>query len=298
MPQAALLNDHYLKSMGWSSSGQAVNEMLLAIRYWQMQGHFGIAHVLELELLLEYPTCATTQGESFILKKTRFLESVHPLLQRLGHIVPEAIQGSQIFLPIQLVEVPAFAKHFAEYQLPDCLGRTIIHMLVDAGRLPKAFSVDWHTAYIDKSDLLSRTPFYLACRDNNEAMAEALGSKNIDVNVQTITGLLPVHAAAISGATSIISSMPNWRSTATNRYSVHVLDPLGRSPLFWAIISNQIDTAKTLIDSMPTISLHADDRGYTAAGIAVSKGHIDVFRLLIMRRIASDEPDGMGRSPI
>ncbi len=55
-----------------------------------------------------------------------------------------------------------------------------------------------------------RTPFYVVCETGNDALLDSLlafGGLHFRVNVQTRTGLTPVHAAALNNHASVVATL-------------------------------------------------------------------------------------------
>ena len=302
--QSVLDDDLFRRKFAWSSSEQLCEEMNDIIIF----EHIGVAHVRQTKLFLEYPAAAMTQSRSFIEVRTKFLREFDSLLRQLGHKVPKTFRGSQLFLPTQLIKVPEIRAHFTKSELPDCLGRMITHMLVDAG-----CSNAWQAAHIDSSDILGRTALYYACRDHDVSNAEKLLSDGARLDIPATNGLLPIHLAAISGAkyqrvkiSGAKTSEPlsfcemiseKWVNRTGHHYNVSIPDGSGRSAFLWAAFFGHRSTLEFICSRSPASLTYRDSHGSTAASLAVINGHMHILKWLIQHRFSMDDPDIMGCSP-
>jgi ankyrin repeat protein len=294
--QCDLTNDLYRQKVTWPLSDEAVEKMKTAIKSWWDRKHVGVACVLQTKLFLECPAMAMRHSVDFVKCRTQFMNDLSPLLWELGDTVPKSFQpgSSQLFLPSQLVQIPAITAHFIQCELPDSLGRSINHILIDAGT-----PVDWQPGNINRHDILGRTALYFACRDNDAIGAEQLLFANARVDICASNGLLPLHVAAIAGATSICEKICERRENVTSApYDTDIRDGFGRSAFFWAVSFNHKDTATFFSSRIPSTSPSQDAHGFTAISVAASKGHQDMLQNLARNGFASDEPDFMGRSPL
>jgi ankyrin repeat protein len=278
----------------WLNDDRIVKDPKTTFNYWWTHDHVGVAHVLQKTLFLQVPAMALAHSESFIHCRTRFLERVTPLLAEFGLKAPQGILGSQLFLPQQLAKIPAIAAHFIKQIRPDCLGRTITHLLYDAGSRPQPSDLNLHGT----PDILRRTPLYFACRGGDEKRADQLLCRNLGLNVYTSNGLLPIHVAAIAGATSICDRICYWTEKMTSApLDANIPDFFGRSSHLWAVCFGHEATAAFLLPRMRTQLSDQGSCGLTAVHIAASEGHLTILTNLIKHGYSFHEPDCFGRTP-
>lgn len=128
-------------------------------------------------------------------------------------------------------------------ELPDCLGRTTLHQFLDITDLDhSALDLAWCFSWINRQDVLGRSPLHIVCQKGWEVRANPLIFFNADPNLATIYGSLPLHYAAASGhlinCKSLIGKMEH-------RYVIRK-DCEGKTPLDYARANGHMEVFRFL----------------------------------------------------
>jgi ankyrin repeat protein len=137
-------------------------------------------------------------------------------------------------------------------------------------------------------DALGQTPLHVAARTRGPNYIQALLERSeTDINAIDKSGQTPLQAVC---STAIIITAPSDRVLLVTRellscplIRVNAADRSGRTALYWASQSGNLDLVGLLL-SHPSINVNAADSiGFTALHVACSKGYEDMVRLLLAR---------------
>ncbi|KAJ4364448.1 hypothetical protein N0V83_009042 [Neocucurbitaria cava] len=170
----------------------------------------------------------TSNIDSFLKTREIFLEAAADLLKRPEIGAPQIVTESQMFLPCRFARFPAVVSQITKQGKPDCLGRSVAHIIYDAG--------EWPPTHVDSCDILGRTVLYLACLNRDfkgvkrllKADAELIKTRLAQVlplrpqifsklEVKAANGLRPLDVAVIAGDTTICKEICDMAAmNATN----------------------------------------------------------------------------------
>jgi ankyrin repeat protein len=278
---AALETDysHCQISWGTDSASKGMDE---TIANFQELGHHTFAHVLYMKKLLNQLEVTDVQSRRLIQSRDHFLTEVKEALERddLKDLAPSILRNSQIFMPTKLLKNLIIMDHIVQVNMQDCLGRSISHLLWDAGFLVSRLSKDNH-----HFDVLGRSAAYIACKHGKIAWVKSLIKEKVDFKRKASNGLAPLHIAASMGFTAICELL--WKSQIYT-YS-DVRDRYGRSPLLWAALHGHKATVKFFYDlgCLKTWLTESDNSGFSALVLATCGYHTDVVKYILQTKDSS-----------
>ncbi|CAO2653479.1 Nn.00g028900.m01.CDS01 [Neocucurbitaria sp. VM-36] len=298
--QSVLRNKYYSKRLIWTSKQSALEEVQRSIDMWDQSDYPGVAHVLQMKLLLEQPHLMPSNIKSFLKYEKSFVDTAADLLKRPEIRAPQIVRDSQLFLPCTLARFPDIVTHLAQRGLPDCLGRSVSHILYDAG---KCYAEVEHTGtQINSRDVLGRTLLYLAChkRDRGGVM-QYLGA-GAELDIQAVNGLRPLDIAAITGDSMICKEICN----SADMKSRKILDEAAEKRK--EILDKEINdceqiygqaknTDQEVFDQTPSVCHGIHDQAHQEAK-QISKSSLDQANKVSMNAHYDPNLCGSSRSPL
>jgi ankyrin repeat protein len=166
---------------------------------YHRKGHPGIVTVLLIQQFLRFGV-VDARVPAFLQCRRDFIKDVSTLMSSnfVVEVSLEAIlavyEDSQLFMPGTLLRHPLIRQDYEELGLNDCLGRSVALRKYDAGitKLEASFEIDPY-------DCIGRTLLHTACVRDDKETVDALITKGLVWAEQTISGLSPLHIAAIAG---------------------------------------------------------------------------------------------------
>jgi len=262
----------------------ALQRDTFTITRFQGRGHYGFAYILQLKRLLDQANVRDdVHYQQLISSQGHFLTEIQEILgwDRLKTRVPNLLRESQHFMPRELLKVHTIMAHIVQLGRPDCLGRSVSHIMSDAG-----YTNDWSLQHTNHFDALGRSGLYIACQKGDINQVARLINNNADFQRQASNGLAPLHIAAYMGHSDICEGM--CRSCIGIFH--HFLDGSGRSAILWAALGGHLDTVKSLsniitsgslADKVADTSTDQDSFGATALILAVCSGQLPVVQYLL-----------------
>ena len=295
---AALETDYSQRKITWSEN-DAPQYLEGSIARFQKLGHHGFAHVLHMKRLLDRPKLTDQEAQLLVDTRHRFLAEVREILYEysLEASVPVPLCNTQIFIPSSFLKHITIMENVQALQIPDWLGRSVSHILSDAGH-----AVDWPANHIDHVDALGRSGLYIACQNGDEAGVTRFIANRANIYQPAMNGLTPMHIAACMGYTTICTLLWNYRNgrVLNDRSCRSLRDRSGRHPLLWAALCGRYETVFRFcelyckLDLNPTLDV--DDFGCTAVILAACGGHDKVVQFLLGKYFPADVQDSNGRT--
>jgi hypothetical protein len=100
------------------------------------------------------------------------------------------------------------------------------------------------------------------------------GAPTRDINLQSATGLTPLHVAALSGSNGCVSYL------LARNASLEIIDSVSRLAIHWAAESGQTETVMHLVSAGQNLNLQ-DQNGNTPLHLAACNGHITTGQYLV-----------------
>jgi uncharacterized protein len=122
----------------------------------------------------------------------------------------------------------------------DSIGRSLIHHCAEFGRLEAAQRVFAIGMDLQAVDVQGRNATLIAAYEGNEEVLWFLIDSGVSPLKPDVHGMLPIHWAAMQGHSGIVNGLIS-RGTPIN-----ALDPLQRTPLFYAVIGARRETIVAL----------------------------------------------------
>jgi ankyrin repeat protein len=295
--QAALGSKHVAKSANWTDDHVALTTAFRKTTSWSPCDYPGLSHVLQIKLFRDRPDLLRDNAKPFLLYRDEFLLAARQLLDAPQFQVPSCLKSSQLFIPCAFARIPMIASQFYQSNDPDCLGRSVSHILYDAKVLKEWRPSDTHTL-----DVLARSSLYLACCERNHNRIYQLFRANVDPNVKAANGLYPFDAAVISGDIEVCRFVWKMESRThvymDSRYDTST-DISRRSPLLWAAYFGHLHIVKLLQvhrDTHPNTTALEDGWDCNVIGLAAMRGQKSIVEYL--KDYQYDIPDVRGRSPL
>lgn len=272
---------------------------------WDTTNYPGLSHVLQMKLLRDQPHLLIDNAELFLLYREGFLVAVDGLFNQLQMEVPTSLKSSQLFIPCVFASVPTIASRLRQRKVPDCLGRSVSHILYDVKSLKK-----WSLDDICAIDSLQRTGLYISCCDGDHERLLPLMPPKYGLDIGAANGLYPLDIAVISGNLETCAMI--WKmEVATHKATSQTEDPvcvddrynntgvLRRSPMMWAAFAGHVHIMQFIRDyhnTYPNATALMDSTYSNAIGLAAMRGRKNVIEYL--RGYPCDVPDADGRSPL
>ena len=152
-----MIDEHYHSTVDWGTSYDNHHNMVKDILRWQTSNHHGVVFWLQMRRLVEYPDLADMECDRLLFALEHFSAELGDVLERYNLMIyaPLCFNSSQVFLPAVLMRYSRIAQHFLRSGLPDCLGRSFLHVLSDAD----CKIGDWTREHINQADIFGRTAF-------------------------------------------------------------------------------------------------------------------------------------------
>lgn len=293
--QSALRRSHCSERLSWRYDPDTFADIPEWITAWDMPGFSGLAHVLHIKFLQKHPHLLARNVGRFLKMRQAFVCDATALLKHLEIDVPSTFKGSQMFVPCAFARNSEVATELIDSGLPDVLGRSVPHVLYDAGE-----SCDLANVNVHSCDLLGRTLLYLACRDRKRTAVLHLLNAGADPSARSSNGLWPLDVAAMAGDSATCSILLEFEDSNNvgARYDPNS-SRSGRSPLMWAAFTGHRSIVELFRRTDNYSSAHIDRKQCTAIGLAAIRGHLGVVNYLIgCEDRLIDVPDADGRSPL
>ncbi|PSN71550.1 ankyrin [Corynespora cassiicola Philippines] len=294
----ALFSGDDQKEFTLSDNNNTTESLQQAIQEFENLEHYEFSHVLRMKALLEEPEPTRTEIERFVNCRAQFLDEFERMVESgvFEDQEPPSLRHSQVFIPSKLLRIPAIADQMMRRELPDCLDRSISHLLSDSG-----LSADWYEGTVNNIDVLGRNGAYVACQKGNEPLVRMLLKLGANFNQAALNQFTPLHIAASMGHKSICEIIYyhyhrlNFKPLPVKRLFPH---HLGRSLSMWAALGGHQGTAKFFRDQIQSPPDEKDNFGMTELGLAAYSGHLDIIKHCVSTGSAVDIPDVKGRTPL
>jgi ankyrin repeat protein len=171
-------------------------------------------------------------------------------------------------------------QHDIEIDFRDAkaFGGTALHNACENSHLEIIKVLIDHGATIDINDEWELTPFLLAAEKKSLEVVRYMEEKGADINRVSKVGLTSLHMAAIGNSVSILDHL---LCSPKLIHTISTKSKNGRIPLFCAIESGSLDTARFLLErSNPIDILGKTNDGHTCLHYAVISGKPQLVSLL------------------
>lgn len=157
--------------------------------------------------------------------------------------LPAMLQRHPIFVPEW--RYPREAWSVVGLKSRDCLGRSCIHRLLDAG----SFEIEWglHAGTLEEQDVLGRTILHIICGKGNSQLVQRLIHLGADIHKSTIWGALPLHYGAAVGSAEVCRIL-----LSTTGIRINEVDHFSRTALFYAVRHGHAEVASLLLAQTET----------------------------------------------
>jgi ankyrin repeat protein len=252
-------------------------------------GHYGVAHILQIQLLQHKRSPTNEDVEDMIHMRNSFIDSIPHVLQRqhIEHKLPFDIDETQLFVPRGLFRIPAVVKAIEEDGRRDCLWRPIGHMLYD-NEVGAKFRLSSHE---DGYDVLGRSRLHIACalgadKQHPPDMALLLNFGRTD---RRTLGLSAFHIAAIHGNTHLFHAAATAEGPYMMTYEVGIPPSVSRrTSMHWAACFAHLELVEYFVElhkDNPYRFMQILDRRDqwvdTPLHLAARNGHTDVVKALL-----------------
>jgi hypothetical protein len=178
---------------------ETLSEIAKAMIRFEEHGHFGCAYRLAIRRHRNYPKSTTPADRSQLdLYRRLFLTQIHEVLESDGirdHVPKAMLDATTFFNELAGEYSEASTINLFPGDL-DCLGRSTLHIAMDWGTPARLLPLN-----INHQDVLGRTALYMASWAGDEGFVASLLDSGARVDLPTVTGLIPLHAAAMWGYT-------------------------------------------------------------------------------------------------
>ena len=202
--------------------------------------------------------------------------------------VPGSDVYSKLFAPSDLPVVKNFRKIHLQMNTNSLLQQKRLSLLSSLLKQVhiSAFNINAPTVF-------GESLLHLSCYSGNVLLAKALEQYNISPSLD-YTGKSPVHYAALSGSSVLLSSM-------VTQYSLSISEPdySDRLPLVYACQSGSVNAVEYIINSTDIDINTTDNDGMTCFHHSCHHGHLDVTQYLIdVQDIDTNMVDSKGRNGV
>ncbi|GFU11197.1 ankyrin-3 [Nephila pilipes] len=136
------------------------------------------------------------------------------------------------------------------------------------------------------------TPLHLAVLHEHFEISKILLLNGADPNIQNEYGITPLHIAAEKGNTNLVEILLEEKA------DVFITDYRNRSVIELAVLSNQLDVVKLLVQ-MENIDVNLKSKDdFTLLHFSALSGSIDITEYLVEKRADIDAKDMYGSKPI
>ncbi|RVW73197.1 Ankyrin repeat-containing protein [Vitis vinifera] len=174
---------------------------------------------------------------------------------------------------------------------------TILHIASEFGNIE---CVNWILDLPSSSSLLQRpnlnedTPFHLAAREGHLEVVEALinAAREPTLDIETgpgphkedpdftyganDSGITPLYMAVEGGFTAVVKLIIEKSSTSPSYNGL-----MGRTALHAAVICNDIEMTKTILQWKPDLTKEVDKNGWSPLHYAAERGDLEIVKLLL-----------------
>jgi ankyrin repeat protein len=216
----------------------------------------------------------TRQRAVDMMSKTRALKT-GDFIEDASALGKAAFIG-QVQVVRELLQRPDIEINFRD---PKAGSSAALHYACESSHMEIIKLLVDHGATIDITDESEFTPFLIAAEMKSLEVVRYLEEKGADINRVTEAGLTSIHLAAMGNSVLILEHL--LRSPKLT-HTISTKSEDGRVPLFCAVKSGSLDTARFLLKrSGPTDILGKTDDGHTCLHYAVISGKPKLVSLLL-----------------
>lgn len=267
LAQNTLATLYFRQNMTWGVDTIAVRRCRDTVSHLHQEGHSGLVYVILVRLLQENIELSNCELEIMASARSDFAAKVDHYFKSY----PSCLGGRQVFMPRELVRIPAFAQALSDDGRLDYLGRSVCQIKYDAD-----VSVTWPQDALLHKDILGRTPLHQAIQRRDIRTVRLFLESRVDLSQRSLNKLSVLHIAACQGHTKMVELLvrhaPNLAST---------LDATGRTPFWYAARGCHLGVMK-LFSTRPDINVdQKDDYGLSPAAVAARDGRYELLRSLL-----------------
>lgn len=266
------------------------------IDYYAKKKHYGIAYILQMRQLEHKDIPEHDTVHDFLENRDSFINQIGPVLARHDVSPSIYIEGptiwqlrlteTQLFVPQNLLRIPALATSIKNDGRRDFLGRFASHILHDAEVLQHStFDVQ-----MDDYDVTGRSTLHIACSMTSQE--RRMRQLNLASNVwsgNNMLGLNVLHVAAARGDIEVFRTLTeNKRKFSDSPLSTSLLfyrsSVTFRTCLHWAARYGHSAVVDFVVENLEMNShvLYArDHQGDAALNLAAEFGHVRVVQSLL-----------------
>lgn len=268
-----------------------ISEKLKRIERYVSDEHYGVAYVLQMQLLEQSASATDMQIDRLLDFRAKFISATGVALEKCGMSnTPRVIQftgqvidipQTQLFIPPNLVRKPRLANLIQGDPRRDLLGRSASHILYDS----KVDHTLGFNVRMDDSDVLGRSTLHLACSmTGRERYVRRLDLTSVSWPGKTIIGLNPLHVAAIRGDLEVFHVAAAHGYDFFSFNTDQNLSVWRRTYLHWAARYGHVELVQFLLSELgeafeKIYAFDIDDD--TGLHLAAEYGHSDVVELIL-----------------
>jgi ankyrin repeat protein len=266
------------------------------IDYYAKKKHYGIAYILQMRQLEHEEIPDDDTVHEFLENRDSFINQLGPVLARHDVSPSFCIEGlaylqlrlieTQLFVPRNLLRIPALAMSIKNDGRRDLLGRFASHILYDA-------KVDQNSTFdvrMDDCDVIGRSTLHIACSMTSQE--RQMRQVDLTSNVWpgfNMLGLNVLHIAAARGDIEVFrmiaeynhefsaglfpAVLSGFRSSATIRTYLHWAARYGNSAV--------VDFLVEYLEVNSHVLYARDHQGDAALNLAAEFGHFKVVQSLL-----------------
>jgi hypothetical protein len=257
------------------------------ISRYTAKGHHGIGYVLQMRRL-QYISPTDHDIQDMIHTRNKLIDSIGGVVERHGleEVLFIDLAATQLFMPRNLLQIPAVAQAVEQDGRRDCLWRPVGHIFHDN-------EVDVNIALGsrgDDHDVLGRSRLHIA------------STLSADKQCDIVMSLLPRSAwpggelfgfnalelAAIHGNTYMFRSATASGYNVAHHSDMQLSSKSGRTYLHWAACFGHLELVEYLLDLYSTeysllmdLLVYCDGKGDTALHLAARNGHAEVVEAIL-----------------
>jgi hypothetical protein len=253
------------------------------------EAHYGIAFVLQIQQLQHHANRSDHDIHRLIHSRNKLIASLGDVIERQGlqEDIWIDLTETQLFIPRELLHIPALARAVKEDGRRDCLWRPVGHMFYDN----EADAEFKFSAYADGRDVLGRSRLHLACtlaEDEQYAPDLAEIPKAAWPSAEMF-GFNALHIAAMYGNTYIFRIVSASGYNLASVHDMHTSPHSGRTYLQWAARFGHLELVQYLLgvhqEVESTHMMHflnyRDQKGDTGLHLAARNGHTKVVEAIL-----------------